>query len=300
MASEEGNNDVLLQYDLLSGNVYKFQLDSTNRIDEDKPSICADSKNLYLFSQYENKSNEVFLRLSLFRKNENTGCLIVFKNKTFSVKTITNSKSLCRLHIFFSQSHGTKLYVFYFACKSDCYSYVDHQIKTFNDINLMVICKKSFRILKNQKLSFENIKLDRVCMNLESIRMFSFEKMFYSEKHEKLFIKTDFTDNFYIDLYESFDKCMLVFDLKNDYFYFHEKVLPFSRYDKDKRAFAAGKDGKVYSVSVHSTGTLKRIRSEIRTLKMIENECLVDDKVEWNNFERKYYSEGHLCSACYV
>ena len=173
-------------------------------------------------------------------------------------------------------------------------------MKTFNDINLMVICKNSFRILKNQKLSFENIKLERFCMNLESIRMFSFEKMFYSEIHEKLFIKTDFTDNFYIDLYESFDKCMLVFDLKNDYFYFHEKVLPFSRYDKDKRAFAAGKDGKVYSVSVHSTGTLKRIRSEIRTLNIIENERLVDDKVEWNNFERKYYSEGHLCSACYV
>ena len=62
--------------------------------------------------------------------------------------------------------------------------------------------------------------------------------MFCSE--EELFIKIRFTD--------SYSEVLLVFDMKQDVFYFQENFFP-SRHDcKEQQLFAACRDGKVYGL----------------------------------------------------
>ena len=152
----------------------------------------------------------------------------------------------------------------------------------------MVVCSKTFYVLSNQKLITKDIRQNGDHANLYNIRVWCFEKMFYSQKHEKLFIKTDF--------YGLYSDHMLVFDMKNDFFYFHQNVLHTDR--KEHRVFAARKDGEVYSVAVQKTETL--IRNETRSLKFVDGKQLVDGKVEWSNFERKNFDASYLWAACYV
>ena len=87
VATEGPSGDVyLFQYDLQSANVHRFELNTANWIN-DKLLVYADRKNLYALSQYENKNDEVVLRLSLFRRDKkfSIGFLVVYGGRSFNV-----------------------------------------------------------------------------------------------------------------------------------------------------------------------------------------------------------------------
>ena len=104
-----------------------------------------------------------------------------------------------------------------------------------------------------------------------------------------LFIKIRFT--------ESYREVMLVFDMKQDVFYFQENPFLSCHDGKEQKLFAACRDGEGYAVTVRPVDG--GICSEIRTLG-VEDERLADGGLKWMNFEEKYLHEGFLLSACYV
>ena len=288
IASEKKlSNAVLFQYDLLSGNAYEIALDDENSVDA-LPSICTDAKNLYIFSKQKEK-NEFTLRLSLFRSKEDY--LKVFKIKTFSLATITKSPNLSKINIRFLNCYDDKLYVFYDTSETwQCSN-------TFDNTYLLVICIKSFNILKNRKLSAENVRLDWDFLKLEKIKMLSFEKLFYSEKHDKLFIRTDCYD---VKSF-GFGKFVLVFDLKRDLFYFNANILPLSPTNRrNMMEFTSCKDGIVYLVDSYYNDDCE-VCSEIRVFSFVEGEKLVDDGVIWESVkDERSVGDGHPWSACFV
>ena len=110
--------------------------------------------------------------------------------------------------------------------------------KSSDEIYLLTVCNKSFRVVKNTKLSAGNVRLGGGFVKLEELEPSCFEKMF--QKQEKLFIQTDCA-------FRVSTEHVLVFDTKKDIFYFQKnKTKSLKRY-KDKR-FSAGRDGKVYAL----------------------------------------------------
>ena len=290
MTSAGRSGDVVLcQYDLLSGSTYNIELDSVNRIDDYKSSICTDDKNLYFLSQTVSNKNEFVFSLMSFSRKEKRSCLKIFKRTSISLVRTTKSTSLNKIKIHFSHCYNNKLYVFYYSPKFWlCNNY-------FYNTYLLVICCKSFRVLKNNKLSAENVKLGSDFPELDEIAMWNFEKMFYSEKHEKIFIKTD------CYIRENFGKHVLVFDLKRDYFYFDGNVqLPSSLRVRNTEEFTTCKDGRVYLVSYYNSYS-RKICGEIRVFDFVENKQLVDRGVIWESAkDEKCNGHGKLWSACFV
>ena len=117
--------------------------------------------------------------------------------------------------------------------------------------------------------------------------------MFYS--HEKLFIKADFYQP------ERHADHLLVYDMRNDFFYLHPNTAPSCADQKEKRVvFAARRDGEVYSAGVRSTGAPRTVRNEIRRWRVVDGKHLVDGGEEWASVDRRSYDEGFMWSACYV
>ena len=80
---------LLFQYDVITRKTYNFVLDNVDRIEDCESSIFADSKNLYLFSELENKHKEYFLSLLVFRRKQKNGRLYIYRNSTFCLQVIT-------------------------------------------------------------------------------------------------------------------------------------------------------------------------------------------------------------------
>ena len=283
-SEKDSSNTVLLQYDLLSGSAYEVALDKLNATS----SICTHAKHCYIFSQ-ATENDELVLHLSLVRRKE--GCLKICKAKTFSLATTTQSQGLSKINVRVSHCHDDKLYVFYDTSKS----WTDSN--TFDNTYLLVICVKSFRVLKNRKLSAENVRLDWDVLKLDKIQMLSFEKMFYSEEREKLFIRTTCYDMKTF----GFGKFVLVFDLKHDLFYFNADILPLSPPSRrNMMEFTSCKGGKVYLANSYYNDDCE-VCSEVRVLSFAENEKLVDDGAVWESAnDERSVDDGHPCSACFV
>ena len=286
----------LLQYDLLSGSVHRHVLEGVNKIEDGKWSVCTGNKNLYLLVG-SGKKDDPTLRVSLLRRKEEFGCLEVCKTKTFSLPKLLRTQvfrrtpKLKRIH--FSHCHDDKLYVFYHMTDR---KYT--QFNSFYDTFLLVLCSKTFRVLKNRKLSTENVRLGLQIgfRRLREVEMWAFKKLFFSEKHKKLFIKIN-CGNWNN---QSRDMYVLVFDIKRDFFYFDGNILPLFPLNKSNRGmFATCKDGKVHVVS--SNQNFNGICSEIRRFKFDENERLAIDGVVWKSM--RYPSSngcGAVLSACFV
>ena len=142
--------------------------------------------------------------------------------------------------------------------------------------------------MKNGKLSDENVRIDREFKKVIGDEMWTFEKLFYSDYHKKLFIKLSMVSQ---------TKYVVVFDMKNDFFYSHRNFLTSNPCYKEKRVFAPCRDGS--NVGVYYSEGAKTTRSEIRTLKFDDDE-LVDGGVKLKIVEKNYFFERYLWSACYV
>ena len=282
-----GHVRLLFQYDVLSGKSSRSVIDSAKYVDADRMSICADKEVLYLFNEVEDMSENFNLNLSLLRREENAGCFEVCKTKRFSLPKAKDDMFMddiftlswwgFRTRIHFSHCYEGKLYVFYHMPGKLESTYF------FHSLYLLVICGKTFRVLKNQKLSDQDVRLD---CDLEKVEMWSFEKLFYSEKCQKLFIKADCLN---------FDKHVLVFDMKRDFFYFYKDF-----YYLEGAKFAASRGGRVHAISRYrSEVCVLSLRTEVRVFKFNENERLVGDtRIAWRSAEPG--SDGRVLSACFV
>ena len=288
----DGFKMFLFQYNLVSGNTNMLVIENYQSYNGfDMPTICSNGNKLFVNTKVTNENDECLLSLSVFRNKTFTDSLEMCKKKTFKIFSHIKYKNS---KMWFSHCYEEKLYVFYSCYKHQrtygggCYP--SGFAYNSNDLYLLTICIKSFDILKNQKLA-EVVKLDK------DVNLRNFEKMLYDRKQEKLYI---LEICFYY--YEPWEQ-VLVFDMKNDSFYFVENFLPSSYTDCSEFKFTFGKDGKVYGVRQYRSKISKHEFhhwTEIRAFQL-ENDKLVDGGVKWKNFEvstSKDYPE--ITSACFV
>ena len=281
---------LLFQYNLVSGTIDVSTLEDDQKYYGcDEPLICCDSNKLFVISKVKDVIKDTSLSLSAFHKNKFTDCLEMCKEKTFEIFLHTKYE---HSKLWLSHCHDDKLYIFY-----SCYKhrrtygggYSTQDAYNSDDLYLLTICNKSFDILENQRLS-ERIEIDKF------INLTNFETMFYHEKQEKLFM---LQTCFYF--YEQFEQ-VLVFDMKNNSFYFTHSILPSSPPidDYHQIVYAFSKDGSVYVI-----GQYHRLISElelqhwteIRSFQL-ENDELVGGELQWRGAEDSVYPE--VTSGCFV
>ena len=254
----------LFQYNLLSGKTKISIIEHERcRVEcTDNAIICSNNKNLFVIIKVKNKNNDFVFMLHAFRKQKSTGFMEMWKTHKmhfFSNKNFDNKNVIYKLWL--SHCYADQLYVFY-SC---------HGENNSADLYMLTICDKSFKILENKKLS-KDIELN------PDIDRATFEKMFYCEKQQKLFIKNQ------TSVYNGDDKA-LVFDMKNDRFYHIENFLSESTpfYPAE---FKIGMDGKIYGIFHYYSRISEHEQlqhcTEIRTFEL-ENDRLVDDGVEWES-----------------
>ena len=169
----------LFSYDLLTGISSNITLEHNNQT-----ITCTSNKNLFLISNFKNKVDESMLALSIFEGNN---CdKKIESSKTVNICTSFGFKAI---HMYFSIYFKDKLFIFYRDESSNC---------SLDNVYVLVICAKTLLVLSNQKLL-----LDKQITKNE-FATFTFEKIFYLEKHQKLYIK----------LYKD-SSVVLIFDLRN-------------------------------------------------------------------------------------
>ena len=305
----------LCQYDLLSGkssmliineNV-EYMVRYTDYLASDRyeiPVVCSNDNKLFIISKTVNK-DEVSLLLSVFQRNNVTACLKMCKQIRFFATFGT--------HMYFSHCYDDKIYIFY--RKSSMFDAEPES--DYENIYLLTICEKSLRVLKNQKLSTKSKTLAEGILD-EDTEITDFEKMFVCQKQEKLFIRMTFYH--YDDLDDKTEKKVLIFDMKNDFFYCGaDNVIPSislspHSYEMGYLDFTLGKDGIVYGtyqyvnpyrkINVTTSGfsLLKKFNvwTEIRAFRL-ENDKLVYDGVKFKDCsDRSNDYISSLKSTCFV
>ena len=279
----------LFQYHLVSGETNVSMIESLGRRGRDEyvdnAIFCSNSDAMFVVSKVKYGYDDCLI--SVFHKQNFTDFLVMSHQKRFN---IVMNEQYEDYKLWFSHCYDEKIYIFY-----SCYN--SFHTKS-NDLYLLTVCDKSLKTLKDQKLS-NNIKLDR------KVDQTVFEKMFYFEKEEKLFIKNP-TSRYSYDEWDM----VLVFDMKNDRFYYTEHFLP-SRMrhtlnDDLEFKFALGKDDEVYGIRQYHlmiSGNQFQYRTEIRKFRL-DDDKLVDDVIAWE--EAADYSVedsedfSEITSLCFV
>ena len=197
--------------------------------------------------------------------------------------------------LFFSHCFDENLYLFYREGPAPFF--------TFDDIHLLTVCAKTFRIMKNEKLSTKNITL-KSGTKIRDFVMMNFEKIFFCKEQAKLIIRTS-SNRF--GGYNPFVKAIikeqfLIFDLKNDWFYFSEDFLPELSTSNENHKLK-------FTPSVRSSGLLYGIRfsdefwnqrpTEVRSFQL-RNDKLVENCGVKLKFSEDSTRESEIMSACFV
>ena len=238
----DGTKVLLFQYHLVSGNMSMSMVGIENRYFAcDKYTVCSNSDKLFVIGKTMDKNDACLLSLSVYERKNFTDSLslsAVKKLNVFLCREYKNSR------LWLSHCYDEKIYVFY-SCYNRRHTASDYNRCSFNEIYLLIICSKSFQILKNEKLS-ARIRF------YENVYLKNFEKMFFCQKKEKLYIKVP-KSSLRIGRCNPYEK-VLVFDMKYNFFYFVENFLPsslpFGGYLEFK--FTLGRDGTVYGVRQYS------------------------------------------------
>ena len=289
----DGNKVVLFQHHLVSGNISKTMVvNEKSGFAYDKYTICSNSDKLFVIGKTVNKkSDKCSLSLSAFKSEKFADslslCGKVEKLNIFLYREYTNSR------LWFSHFYDEKIYVFY-SCYNRQHTASDYNKCNFNELYLLVICSKSLKIWRNKKLSAER-GIEGV---YENVNLKNFEKMFFCQNREKLYIKIP-TFGWAVNPYEK----VLVFDMKYHWFYFTKNflpsTLPFGRYLEFK--FALGTDGTVYGIRKYNSRKRGRYANkyctEFRAFHL-RNDKLVDQGQQLKI--RAQSDEPEVMHACFV
>ena len=282
----ETKKNFLFQYDILSGKVFNFIIEKNIFNVESKGSVCTDRKYLYFFCEYINDEKTRRLHsLSVFERTNETEGFKLCREKTLSLPTLTQSRSRRHVDIYLSHCYKEKIYVFYRP--RAFFIFPNHF--SLDDIHLLVICKKSMSILEDQKLSAKNEKLKKGMMVQQMEKL---EKLFFDEKRNKMLIKVVGPDC---------DNTVLVFDMKNDCFYFQENLLPPSAPSFDRLQFVSGRNGVIYAIHCYYSTRVELFKTEMIKFNL-ENGSLVHDGVMWETDDgaREYPKIKRITLACFV
>ena len=266
------NNVSLFQYDLISGNINRYTLENAKFSEASKPVICSDKQNLFVISEVKNDENKILLSLSIFQGQSSAQSLKIWRTKTFNPSPYYFKS----LNLFFSFCYDNKLYVFYSqGNKIPEFSYF-----TFDDIYMLTVCVKTLRGIENEKLSTKTVELTKGTKKEEFV-MKNFEKMFFYVKREKLFIRTN---NKCFGAYDPFDK-VLVFDLKNDYFYLTAEFLPLLKPVHDNYNFKftppARDSNSLYGIRYMFTDRTDERPTEVRSFQLRNDKLVENGGVKW-------------------
>ena len=206
---------------------------------------------------------------STLRKSNDDQVLKVYKTSTFSLSNVDKS-----MYTVFSICDNDKLYVFYTFISSGLHSYKNF-VDYLNDKHLVTICIATMTVISIQKLTeCTRYGTGGVMTQRESIeRMIAsikhFEKLFFLKKVQKCFIKIF-----------PLDELILVFDVKNKYFYFAEHVFPKGQI----------KYSSVFNYTVDKDDLVYRYKCrvkfcDVRELKTFQycNDKLVDCGTKWQD-----------------
>ena len=269
----------LLQYNLVSGHINTCEL-KHYCFDREDVAISSAKNKLFVISKAKDHLNETIFSLSAFNRACFKEDLKVNKRINFKKRSQGNHHDNSKL--WFSHCYGEKLYVFY------SYNGNPSTSSTYllDEMYLLIVCVQSLKVLYRDKLFSE-----RFIQN-NKIQVISFEMMFFHQKQEKLFIKTP-EASFYD---ENPWKNVLVFDMKNNVFYFVANFLPFNVSSSLNLKFTS-KNDTVYGIrqlKLRSTLFNKtKYSTEILTFH-IENNKLVEDGVKYQNALQE------ITSACIV
>ena len=268
------DKSLLILYDLITGRFFEIEME--NRIQ----LICSDDKQMYVIASTFFEYNK--FSFSILRKSIDDQVLKVYKTNYFSLSNVDKS-----MYTVFSICDD-KLYVFYTFINSG-YHYYENLVDYLNDKHLVIICIETMTVISNQKLT-DCIRYDtggvttqKERIERKEVQTQYFEKLFYLKNAQKCFIKI-----FHLD------EIILVFDVKNQYFYFEEQMFPNDdRYGGFK--YTVDKDDLVYR---YKCGYTFRDQREIRTFKYC-NDKLVDVGVQWKESVDGIYKDV-IKSICII
>ena len=176
----------------------------------------------------------------------------------------------------FSICDDGKLYVFY---RLYYRSYSGNIIFDYlHDIDMVTICIETMTIISNQKLT-ENLKYgtggdmtQKESIKTTNLQGIMFEELFFLKKAKKCFIKICPSD-----------ELVLVFDVKNQYFYFAENIFPKPEKTLDdiEVKYTVDNDDMVYVYKCYRFLTSVYKHEEIKTFKYC-NEKLVESGIKCN------------------
>ena len=224
--------------------------------------ICSDNKNLYVVTPIEDDKH--MFDLSVLGNQIGDEVLKVCKEKKFTFSDPKQAKKY-KFYYLFSICDEGKLYLFYRQTNKS--SYVDI-LDCLQHIHMLTISIETLTIVGNKMLT-ESLRFGTGgdLTQKESIRLLKtrgmFSKLFFLKKSHKLFIKI-----------RSYDDVVLVFDVKSQYFYFAEDVIPnTTKHNRYFKYFTVDKNDVVYGLRYNMI-RLSRTK-EIRAFHCM-NDKLVD------------------------
>ena len=289
----------LFQFHILSGNRHNLLL-SKEKINPLSylPVIACSDKNLFVISEVQNVATKSSLSLSVFQQNNSSEDLELFKMETYKPLLLLKQKNFQKFKLCFAHIYQGNIYIFYSAVVN---SHSVFNFNTFENLYLLTICVETLSMVNNQQLSDFNINLGEE-INIKEFQMENFEKIFFIEKTHKLYIRINpgCTGN-----YNPWVK-VLVFDLKDKYFYFHENFLPATTpaYFNYELNFTTSQDGTVYGVRKCRYGKhFNKMFTELRAFEF-QNENLVETGLLWRKSEdsspESLLDPPTVISACFV
>ena len=145
----------------------------------------------------------------------------------------------------------------------------------------------AFWKIKNSQLKTKNSKKGWWFNKWKNSKSF-----FFDEKRHKMLIKVVGPDC---------DNTVLVFDMKNDCFYFQENLLPPSAPSFDRLQFVSGRNGVIYAIHCYYSTPVELFKTEMIKFNL-ENGSLVHDGVMWETDDgaREYPKIKRITLACFV
>ena len=193
--------DSMVMYDLITGKTKEIKVSF-----EGLSVSCSNEKNMFIITVVEDNSDKKLIYMETFEVSSFT--------EFRSTKDIIDSSLISEnkiIYFHFAHCFEDKIYIFYLK---------DEEYRDPVNNNMMIVCRKTLRIIKNINLAYNDMFLDDAIID-DRCRKIIFQwdslKLFHHEKENKLFIKFDERlDNF---------NHVLVFDIKNKCFYVKEDLV---------------------------------------------------------------------------
>ena len=197
----------MIMYDLITGRT------KTTKLSFEGPAVsCSNEKRLFVISVSIGYSGMKVFYVEMFHIN-NYREFHSSKNTVYSSSYDVNNSLIFHFAHFFDD----KIYVFYQSSYNNACPSLNNE--------MIVVCSKTMRLLQHLNLADDALFLgDEIVHYRRLTRHSDLSKMFHYKKEDKLFMRLDDAD---INSADVSDFLYLVFDFKNQHFYFKGDIIQF-------------------------------------------------------------------------